>query len=114
MSANATVDLTATGSFGIACTKSDVATLSISTGNNGSHATTGYTRAMNNGSNYLSYELYTSSARTTVWGATAGNQVTYTSAGLASATVYVYGKVLHGQDLPAGNYADSVTVTASF
>ena len=64
--ANATVDAdNGTGTVTITCTRGTTATIGLGPGSNAS----GTTRRMLNGtSNYLNYELYQTSARTTVWG----------------------------------------------
>lgn len=113
---NASTPLTATGTVDLTCTKSDSVTLTANTGSNSTHATGSCatatcTRAMANGAIYLSYDLYTSAARTTVWNA--ANNIPATATG-ASQSVNVYGYVPSGVADSAGSYADTVTVTATF
>lgn len=108
---NASTNVQATGTISIACTKGTTATITLDNGLNASHAT-GTTRAMAAGSNYLSYELYTSAARSSVWNAT--NSVTYTSTGKAAGTVSIYASIPSGQDANTGSYSDTVIATASF
>lgn len=105
--------LTVTGTLNLACTKNDSTTISLDTGLNGTHAV-GTTRAMKDGAtDYLSYELYTTSARTTVWNGT--NTVAYTGAGTSGA-VSVYGSIPAGQSAaqPAGTYTDTVGISVVF
>ncbi len=100
-----------TGTLSIACTKGTAATITLDTGLNAAHAT-GTTRAMVSGSNYLSYELYTTAGRSTVWNAS--NSVSYTSAGKAAGTVNIYATIPAGQDSNTGSYSDTVVATATF
>lgn len=111
--ANATADDdNGTGTVTIACTRGTIATIGLGPGNNAS----GTARRMLNGtSNYLTYELYQSSARTTVWG-NAGAALYSPGAAPSKAprTFSVYGRIFAGQDLPAGNYVDTVQATVNF
>jgi len=62
---------------------------------------------------YLNYEVYTTSARTTVWNST--NTVSYTSTSMAAHAVTVYGRVPFGQDVKVNaNYSDSMVATVNF
>jgi len=114
--ANKSTALTATGTVGITCTSGDGITLTANTGSNSTHAagscaTATCSRAMANGTNYLSYDLYTSAADTTVWNGV--NTVAATGTGAAQ-TVNVYGYIPAATVDPAGTYNDTVTVTATF
>ncbi|HTX60605.1 MAG TPA: spore coat U domain-containing protein, partial [Verrucomicrobiae bacterium] len=113
---NASTPLTSTGTVNISCTKNDSVSLTANTGSNSAHAsgscaTATCTRAMASGSNYLSYDIYTSNANTTVWNAS--NAVSFTATG-SSQGVSVYGYIPAGSVQPAGSYTDTVTVTATF
>jgi len=68
-------------------------------------------RKMVSGANSLDYQLYSDSARTTVWGETTGtNTVTGVGTGLAQDHT-VFGAIPATQNLPAGTYADTITVS---
>ena len=61
--------------------------------------------------------MYTNSARTSVWGNSAGSWVSGTGAGLTVAQpLTVYGRVANGQtNLAAGNYQEgAITVTVTY
>ncbi len=64
---------------------------------------------------YLSYELYQDTGRTTVWG---NSGTALFSAGSAPSkaprTFTVYGRIPAAQDVPAGAYADTVIATVNF
>ena len=67
-------------------------------------------RKMVSGANNLNYELYSDASRSTNWGNTAGTD-TVTGVGTGMAVDHtVYGQVPAAQVIPAGNYADTITV----
>ena len=110
--ANATANLDATGSVVVACTKGATATVGLAVGANG----TGSTRRMKDaGANYLSYELYQESARSTVWGNSGSALLSPGAApSKAARTFPVYGRIAGNQDIPAGSYSDTVVATVNF
>jgi len=74
---------------------------------------TGSTRRMISGANFLTYEIYTTAARTIVWNAV--NTVSYASTTMAASTLPVYGRVSSGQDPAIGaSYGDTITATVNF
>jgi spore coat protein U-like protein len=95
----------------IACTNGTAATINAGLG---AHAA-GAVRKMISGSDLLSYELYTSAARTTVLDATTGS-ISYLGTGSATTTEAVYGRVTGAQLAAAkkGTYADTVALTISY
>lgn len=118
VSANKLSALTADGTVNVTCTAGDAYTISADAGNNGSHAASGFTRAMSyttgGGSPttyYLSYELYTDSGMTTVWDGT--DMLSGTGSGSSQAITF-YGKVGAGQAVPAASYADTVNLSVTF
>jgi spore coat protein U-like protein len=110
--ANAAANLDATGTVTITCTKGAATTIGLNLGSNAS----GTTRRLTDGaSNYLTYEMYSDSGRTTVWGNAGAALVTPAVAPSKAARNFtVYGRVTSNQDVPAGNYADTVTATVNF
>jgi spore coat protein U-like protein len=108
--------LTPTATLAVSCTTGAVATIALDPGSNGGHAAGGLTRAMTDGSSdYLSYELYSDSGLTTVWGNTSGTDVVENATTSTAAVDYtVYASVPANQNVPAGTYTDSVLVTVSF
>jgi spore coat protein U-like protein len=68
-------------------------------------------RKLASGSNTLNYQLYSNAARTSIWGETVGTDtVTGSGTGLQQNHT-VYGSVPAAQLVPAGSYADTITVT---
>ena len=67
-------------------------------------------RKMASGANVLNYQLYSDSARSTIWGNTAGTD-TVTGVGTGLAVDHtVFGAIPAAQVVPAGDYADTITV----
>jgi len=69
-------------------------------------------RTMRSGNNTLRYQLYTDNTYSRVWGT--GQQALQFMALSTTAPVTVYGKIPGGQNVPAGNYSDTVNVTVNF
>ena len=109
---HASTDLDGTGTVTVACTKGASSTVGLGLGSNAS----GSTRRMTDGSsNYLTYELYSDSGRTTVWGNSgAGLYSPGVAPSKAARNFTVYGRVTSNQDVPAGSYADTVLATVNF
>jgi spore coat protein U-like protein len=105
-------ELNATGTITAQCTAGDAYQISLSSGTSGRMAARTMQRS---GGGTVSYQLYTDSAHTGVWGdGTAGTTV---AAGVGTgnaSSVTVYG-VVPAQTTPApGNYSDTITATISF
>jgi len=67
-------------------------------------------RKMVSGANNLNYQLYSDTNRTTIWGNTTGTD-TVTGSGTGVAVDHtVFGAVPAAQVVPAGDYADTITV----
>lgn len=70
-------------------------------------------RRMTDGNgNYLLYELYQDESKTTIWGNTDDTALSLNGTGSAG-NVNVHIKIPGGQNVPAGNYQDTVSVTAT-
>ena len=109
--ANASSNLDGTGTVTIACTKGATTTIALDLGGNAS----GSTRRLTDGSsNYLSYQIYQDSGRTTVWGTGTDVQTPAAAPSKAARNFTAYGRVTSNQDVPAGSYADTVTATVNF
>lgn len=110
--ANASTDLSGSGTFTVACTKSASGVyVGLGLGANAS----GSTRRMISGANYLTYELYKdNSASPTVWGNTSTTGMSYSPTSKTATTLTVYGKVTAGQDVAVGSYTDTVVMTVNF
>lgn len=102
------------GSISVKCTRGTPnVTISLDNGSNAAHASLAMTRAMNSGSNYISYDIYQDLAHATVWNAV--NTVSYASTSMAAVSLPLYGYIPGGQDVPvSASYGDSVTATVNF
>ena len=98
-----------TGTVTVDC-KGGAGEVTLSTGQSGAYAS----RWMTSGADALSYNLYTSAARSTIWGDGTGGSSSITSGKNATATLTVYGRIPAGQDAAVGTYTDSVTATVTF
>jgi spore coat protein U-like protein len=66
-------------------------------------------------SNFLTYELYQDSTHTTVWSDSGTGLLSPVAAPSRAARNFtVYGRVASAQDVPAGNYSDTVVATVNF
>lgn len=112
---NAGTAVDATSTITASCTENTSYELGLDTGNNGANASA-TTRAMVGGTDgdFLDYEVYTDSGRTTVWNDISGtNTVTQTSAG-GDEDHTVYGRIPASQYVIADSYSDTITVTISY
>ncbi len=110
-----TSNLDSIGTITIRCTGKVNVTVSIGPSPN----TGGFNpRAMKigSGTSLLNYNLYTTSARTQIWGD--GTQGTATVSGLAPRNkdlpLSVYSRVPPGQDVTVGSYSENVVVTINW
>jgi len=100
----------------LTCTLSASTTITLDQGlhpGGGSTLAVPIRRMVNNATNFLSYTLYTTIGRTTVWDGVTG--VAYTGTGIADTSVQVFGRIPGSQSsLPAGVYTDTVVATITF
>jgi len=97
-----------TGSVSVTCNKSSSYSVSLSSGSG-----TFSSRTLRNGSNVLNYNLFSDPTHLTIWGDGSGGTVTVSAAALSGAYT-VYGRVPARQNVRAGAYSDSITVTVTF
>ncbi len=111
VAANASANLDAAGAVIIACTKGAVTTLGLDTGANAASST----RRLASSGNFLAYEVYQDSSRSTVWGDSGAALFNSGTAPSKDARTFpVYGRITGGQDVPAGSYTDTVVATVNF
>lgn len=103
----------ATGAVSVSCTNGTSYNIGLDKGL-GTGATI-TNRVMMNGSNKLTYQIYSDSARTQNWGNTVGtNTVSGTGTGF-SQSFTAYGRITAGQtSTPPGSYSDTVTVKITY
>ena len=114
--ANNTTAATGAGWVKVRCTRGTTPAVRLEQGANAAGGSTclAPTRQMASGANRLAYTLYSDSGRTAPWGCDASNDVDYTFLDLNPHQFDVYGSIPAGQDVPAGTYEDTVTVTVVF
>ncbi|HZZ84590.1 MAG TPA: spore coat U domain-containing protein [Anaeromyxobacteraceae bacterium] len=107
--AAAAQSLDATTSLSVACTKgASAVTIALDAG-----TSTNRTMKDTASTGTLSYQLYSDSARSSVWDAT--TTVSYAPTSKVATPFTVYGRVPGGQDAPVGSgYADTVKATVNF
>ena len=111
-SGQTTSQLNGTTAVSVTCTPQ--ATYNIGLNEGTSPGATVNQRKMASGSNALNYQLYQDSSRTKVWGTTIG---TDTVAGVGTGLDQdhtVFGAIPAQQVIPAGEYADTITVRIYF
>ena len=105
---------TSSGTITVACTGGGVGntyTIALSTGGAGTYAT----RKMTSGTNTLNYNLYTSSALSSIWGDGTGGSATITGSNeKATSDFTVYGKLPTPQGVTPSSYSDTITVTVTY
>jgi spore coat protein U-like protein len=77
---------------------------------------------MASGAHRLGYNLYTDAARLLGWGTCASGTVTVSDAAnlrltgksVDTANFTVYGRVPGGQNIPAGSYSNTTTITVNY
>lgn len=113
-SPSAVTALNGASTVSVYCTVGTTYQLSLNVGTGGGDFTG---RKMLSGAHQLTYNLYTTAARTTVWGDGTSSTATVsgTGTGLLTAVNHtVYGQIGVNQDSAPGAYSSTVTVTVSF
>ena len=106
------------GNLSISCISGNPAastfTVALSPGNSGNASQ----RNMLLGSNPLYYNLYTDAAHSIIWGDDSGGGQSVTSsfppASRTAKLFSIYGRIPELQNVPAGAYRDSITVTVTY
>ena len=102
----------AIGNILVNCTTGSGYTVALNAG--GGTGATMASRKMSAGALLLSYTVYTTAARTSVWGDGTGGSSTVSGTGSGiNQTISAYGRIFSGQSVAAANYADTVNVTVS-
>lgn len=99
----------ATGTLTLSCTDGTQALVTMDDGRFAS----GGERRMAGPASHLAYAIFADPERSTPWGNEPGEAVAVTGTG-APQPLAVHGRIAAGQNVPAGDYADVVTVTVNF
>jgi spore coat protein U-like protein len=108
---HASAPLDAAGSVTVSCTAGSEGTILLSLGENPAGALRRMTSLAND---VLTYTLATDVNQADPWGNTVETGVEHLGDGLASEPIAVFGRVLAGQNVPVGDYADIVEATVTF
>jgi len=114
--ANRSTDLDGTGSVTVTCTAGAPVAVRLDQGLNagvGSSDAAPARQMAGSRGGELSYALYSDTQRTQVWGNDDENAVTSEGTG-GAVELTVYGRIPGGQNVPAGDYADTVVATVTF
>lgn len=105
--------LDGTTTLSVLCTVGTSFTVGLNAGS-GTGATV-TTRRMTQGANTLNYALYRDASRTNNWGNTPGTDTPAATTAPVLATPFtVYGRIPASQNVAAGGYTDTVTVTVNY
>ncbi|HRO03243.1 MAG TPA: spore coat U domain-containing protein [Terricaulis sp.] len=102
--------LDASTTLSLTCTNGTPYELSMSLGGGETTAS----RIMYDGAEQLSYVLYRDGARTQLWGVNGGVDTLGGAGTGAPVTIDVFGRIPMQQTAPAGDYADTITVTVTW
>lgn len=108
--------LTSTGTISVSCTLVTNATsvaIDLSSGTSGSFST----RTLSNGIDILNYNLFQDIAQTMIWGDGTGGSTEFSgkvTPGRPTLTATVYGLLPASQDVGAGSFLDTITVTVNY
>ena len=101
-------DLDGVGNISVTCDGDASVTISLSSGT-GSYSP----RTMISGADHMAYNLYTSAQRIMVWGdGSAGSDTV--SATIRTGQFPIYGRIPARQNVPRGDYGDTIFVTISY
>lgn len=107
--------LSANGTINATCSNGVVYNLALD-GGKGGIATRKMAGAASGNADFLFYNMYTTSAKTTIFGdgtTGGGSKITVTGNGNSQATT-IYGSLLTNQYVTPDNYSDSLTVTMTY
>jgi spore coat protein U-like protein len=107
----------ATGSVAVSCSTGSNPKIWLGQGLNAGAGSTPAVpvRRMVNGTNFLSYQLYQDSSRSTIWGGTDGSSpAAQTATDLNPVSSTIYGRLPVNQTSTVGSYSDTVVATVNF
>jgi len=102
----------ATSTISVNCTNGTQYNVGLNAGTGPSATVT--SRKMTDGFVALNYAIYRDSARATNWGNTVGTDTVSATATATPASLTVYGRIPAGQNVNAGNFADTITATITY
>lgn len=108
--------LEATTNLSVACTAGSITHITLGQGANATGTSTADApeRQMANGANHLAYSLYSDATYSEIWADTQATGVAFEPTDSDAHDQPVYGVLHAGQDVPKGNYSDTVLATIHF
>ena len=106
--------LDGTSTITATCTAQTPYTIGLDAGSNTGGTTTRRMKGDDTATTLLSYELYSDTTRSAIWGAPGGATVAQSALTGGALNYTVYGRIPASQYVPAANYADTVTVTVTY
>lgn len=106
--------LDGTSTITATCTAQTPYTIGLDAGLKAGGTTTRRMTGDDTATTLLSYELYSDTTRTAIWGAPGGTTVAQSALTGGALNYTVYGRIPASQYVPAANYADTVTVTVTY
>ncbi len=113
-SVGGSTNVDATSTITTQVTNGSAYTLTVDDGSNFAGGTSSQRDLKDGGTNYIDYEVYTDSARTSRFGTSGTEDVNLTGTG-ADQTTTAYGRIPSiAMSTPVGTYTDTLTVTITF
>ncbi|MDH1867236.1 spore coat U domain-containing protein [Pseudomonas chengduensis] len=106
--------LDGTSTITATCTAQTPYTIGLDAGLNAGGTTTRRMIGDDTATTLLSYELYSDTTRSAIWGAPGGATVAQSALTGGALNYTVYGRIPASQYVPAASYADTVTVTVTY
>ncbi len=106
--------LDGTSTITATCTAQTPYTIGLDAGLKAGGTTTRRMTGDDTATTLLSYELYSDTTRTAIWGARGTTTVEQSALTGGALNYTVYGRIPASQYVPAANYADTVTVTVTY
>ncbi len=106
--------LDGTSTITATCTAQTPYTIGLDAGSNTGGTSTRRMMGDDTATTFLSYELYSDTTRSAIWGASGGATVAQSALTGGALNYTVYGRIPASQYVPAANYADTVTVTVTY
>ncbi len=110
----AAVPLNATSNLSVKCSNTTPYVVALDAGTNAGTSSNFTGRKIKNGTATLAYQLYTDSARTTVWGNGVGSSTSSGTGSGGTQSVAIYGQLPDLTGAVPGTYTDTVTVTITY
>lgn len=103
-----------TGTVTVTCTNTTPYNIAFDNGANGASVTTRKMKGGASNAEFISYSLFTNSARTSNWGSTVGTDTVGGTGNGTAQAVTVYGRVEPQTMGSPGTYSDTVNVTVTY